>query len=237
MKEIDKLKSAFVANVAHVFKNPLAIINESLGVVLDGVTGEITPEQRAALERGKHGTERLISLVTELVELSEIEAGRTELKRKRINPASLLNEILAGIRKELSWKKVRLQKIFPKKKTPIWADEDKLKEAVISLLNNAIGHTPAGGRIVVKLKVSGGMMRFEISNSGTSVSKDVIQKMFDKFEHITGCERDDISIGLPIARDIIELHKGALRVEDAGSKGSRFVFTLPCDLRKGKRRR
>jgi signal transduction histidine kinase len=230
LSEMDKRKSAFVANVSHEFKNPLAVIKESLALVIDGLVGKITPKQKEMLEGGKRNVERLIRLVTDLLDISKIEAGKVELKREKVDIRALIEEISKTYENEISNKGLILKEDIPEDIGDIWADRDKLTEVIINLLNNAIKYTDKGS---IDIKVTGTMkeIRFEIDDTGHGIAKENLKKVFDKFERITAEKQEGTGLGLPITKDIVELHKGKIWVESEPGKGSKFIFTLPRDLR------
>jgi PAS domain S-box-containing protein len=232
LKEVDKRKSAFVAHVSHEFKNPLAVVRESLGIILDGITGEITPKQKEILESGKKNIERLIRLVTDLLDISKIEAGKMELRREEIDIGSLVNYVLATYEKEISKKGLSLKKDIPKDIGFLWADKDKIEEVLINLLSNAIKYTPSGGNIAIKLMGTEKEIRFEISDTGHGIAKEDFDKLFDKFERITAERQEGTGLGLSISKSIIELHRGKIWVESEPGKGSKFIFILPRNLRR-----
>lgn len=227
LKEMDSRKSAFVANVSHEFKNPLAIIKESLAQVLEGLTGEINPQQKTVLETAKGNAERLIRLVTDLLDVSKIEAGKMKLKKEELNAGRLIDEIVKGNLPAINKKRLDLKKHIPKDALPVTADKDKLMEIITNLLTNAIKYTPSGGSISIELEKSKDGARFEISDTGPGIAKEDVDKLFDKFERIKAEKQEGTGLGLSIAKDIVELHGGKIWVESKLGKGSKFIFTLP----------
>ena len=232
LKEMDRRKSDFVANVSHEFKNPLSIINESLSIVTGGLAGEINAEQKKILETGKKNIERLIRLVTDLLDLAKIEAGKIGMRREQFDIASLTNEILSVYEGEIAKKRLTLKQNIAQGIGSVWADRDKINQVIVNLLNNAIKYTPSGGSVNVKLEKVGDEFRFEISDTGPGIAKEDFAKIFDKFERVTTERHEGTGLGLPIAKDIVELHKGNIWLESEIGKGSKFIFTLPIDLRK-----
>ena len=227
LKQMDDRKSAFVANVSHEFKNPLGTIRNSLSYILDGLSGEISEKQKPMLEMAKRNTERLIRLVTDLLDVSRIEAGKMKLKKEQIKIGSLVDEVIAANRDEISRKGLILEKEFSEDAGSVWADNDRLTEVIINLLSNAVKYTPSGGRITIRLSGSGKEARFEISDSGPGIARKDFYKLFDKFERLTAERQEGTGLGLSITKDIIELHKGKIWVESELGKGSKFIFTLP----------
>ena len=236
LKGLDLLKSQFVANVSHEFKNPLAVINESLSLVMEGVAGSVNPSQNEILSAAKRNIERLTRLVKDLLDISKIEAGKMEMRRENFDIAILVNEVLANYEREKAKKGISIKRDIKEGIGAIWADRDKVSEVVINLLSNAIKYTPSGGSMTIKLDRVNEDVRFEISDTGPGIPEEYKDKIFDKFERITTEKIEGTGLGLPIAKDIVELHKGRIWVESpAGSQGSRFIFLLPRDLRQASR--
>jgi len=231
LKELDKRKSAFVANVSHEFKNPLATIKNALSIIINGLAGDTSPKQKEFLSSAKNNIERLIRLVTDLLDISKIEAGKMEMRMENFDIVILLNEVLVDYERELAKKEISLKKDIQEDIGAIWADRDKISEVVINLLNNAVKYTPAGGEVGIKLIGEENELYFEISDTGPGIPEEYKDKIFDKFERITSEKTEGTGLGLPIAKDIVELHKGRIWVESESGKGSRFIFVLPKDFR------
>lgn len=226
LKKMDARKSAFVANVSHELKNPLGVIRESMALILDKLAGEVSEQQKEILVLGKRSTERLIRLVSDLLDLAHIEAGKMELKLEKVDLGALVEEVLKGYEREIAKKQLTLQKEIKPDVGAVVGDRDKLTEVIINLLNNAIKYTPKGS-ITVKLTGAAQEVRFEIADTGPGIPEEYFEKIFDKFERIMTEKQEGTGLGLPIAKDIIELHKGKLWVESEPGKGSTFIFTLP----------
>jgi two-component system, OmpR family, phosphate regulon sensor histidine kinase PhoR len=228
ISRLETVRQDFVANVSHEFKNPLASIKGALALVLDGLGGDISAKQREMLEIAKKNIDRLVRLVTDLLDVSRIEAGKMKLKREKIALGPLVDEVIAGNSREISAKRLTFKKYIPDDIVLLWADKDKFTQVVINLVSNAIKYTPDGGKVAIKLARAGKNIRFEISNSGPGISKENIAKLFDKFERITAEKQEGTGLGLSITKDIIELHKGKIWAESAPGRGAKFIFTLPA---------
>ena len=230
--ELDERKSIFVSNVAHELKTPLATVNLSLENILERIPGEADSEQKRMFEIGKRNIERLLRLVTDLLDLAKIEKGKLELKREEIDLEALTNEVTTTYELECKKKHIIIKKEFPDKAGFIWADKDKITEVITNLLNNAIKYSPQGSNIIIKIDSDADEARFAISDNGPGIPVDAYDKVFSKFERITAEKEEGSGLGLPIAKDIIGLHKGKIWVDSEMGKGSTFTFALPRDLRK-----
>ncbi len=231
LKEFDQLKSHFVGMVSHELRNPLSVLGESLSLILDKVAGSISEEQKEILEIGKRSVDRLIRLVSDLLNLEKIEAGKMELKREEIDVAPFLNELLIPYLSRISKSKLTLETSIPMDLGLLWTDRDKLTEVIINLLSNAMKYTPVGGRLALKVEGNKEELRFEIADTGPGIPAKQREKIFDKFTRITAEKQEGTGLGLPIVKEIVELHKGKIWVESDPGQGSRFIFTIPRDFR------
>lgn len=227
LKELDLRKSAFVAKVSHEFRNPLTVINGALNLILEKIVGDITSKQDDLLKSAKLTTERLIRLVSDLLDISKIEAGKMELKKEHVDIVRLIEEILFTYTLEIEKRDLSLKEELPRREVFLWLDKDKITEVIINLLNNAMKYTPAGGSVSVSLIAGEKEIRFECANSGPAIPAEYLEKIFDKFERITVERKEGTGLGLPIAKDIVELHKGKLWVESCPGKDNTFIFILP----------
>lgn len=231
LKRLDQAKSQFVAMVSHEFKNPLSTIKETLIIISDGVAGEVNPKQKKMLEVAVRTVARLVRLVTDILDISKIEAGRMEMHYGNVDIRALIDEIVTGYGVKCASKHQELSQKIPVDIGSIYADRDKLSEVIINVLNNAIKYTPEFGKITISVKGSSSEVLFEIGDNGPGISKENLGKIFDKFERIGAEKEEGTGLGLPIAQEIVTLHKGKIWVESELGKGSRFKFIIPRDHR------
>jgi signal transduction histidine kinase len=230
LKDLNKRKSDFVANVSHEFKNPLGVINEAIAMGIEGLFGKVSEEQIKMLKVAKGNIGRLIRLTTNLLDISAMESGKMELKREKIEIGLLIDEVAANNGEEVSRKQLTIKKAIPEDIGLLWADKDKVTQVIVNILSNAIKYTPSGGTIAITLSGTDNEMRFEISDTGSGLARKDIDKLFNKFERIFSEKQEGTGLGLSIAKDIVELHKGKIWVESEIGKGSRFIFILPKNL-------
>lgn len=230
LKRLDVAKSQFVAMVSHEFKNPLSIIKENIALVADGVVGEVNSKQKKMLDVCTKTVLRLVRLVIDILDISKIEAGRMDLHYGDVDVRVLIEEIAATSEVNCASKHQELIQKVPSDIGIIHADRDKLSVVIMNVLNNAIKYTPEDGKITISANGSSSEVLFEIADSGPGISEENLWKIFDKYERI-GAEREEgTGLGLPIAREIVTLHKGKIWVESELGKGSRFKFVIPKKL-------
>jgi signal transduction histidine kinase len=226
LKELDRMKSDFVANVAHELKTPLTIIKGNLDNIDQGLAGEVHPKQREILEDVFRVINRLSRLINDLLDISKIESGKMELNKEGLDIVALAGEIVKTFEALAGAKNIGLVKEFPVKAVNVNADKDKLTQVFINLLANAIKFTDKGS-VTVRIIDMQGEVEVEIQDTGPGIPNDQADKIFDKFVRVIAEKKEGTGLGLPIARDIIVLHKGRIRIESVVGKGSKFIFIIP----------
>ena len=226
LKELDRMKSDFVSNVVHELRTPLTIIKGNLDNMEKGFAGEVQPKQKEILGDIFRIVNRLTRLVSDLLDISKIESGKMELSKENLDIVELAMEVIKGFEKLAKDKNVCIKKEFPKSKFTINADRDKLTQVFVNLIGNALKFTDKGD-VSIRIIELQDEVQVEIEDTGPGMDKDKIGKIFDKFVRIVAEKKEGTGLGLPIAKDIIALHKGRIRVESSPGKGSTFIFNLP----------
>jgi len=227
LQELDRIKSDFVANVAHEFRTPLTIIKGNVDLVNKGGLGSISSSQKEMLDSAINIVNRLSRLVNDLLDISKIESGKMELKKTQVDINKIIEENLAIFDKVIKDKKQRVEKNIAKDVPKINADLDKVTQVFVNLLSNAIKYTPESGAISVKSVNLDKEIMVEVTDTGEGVAPENLDKIFDKFTRVTAEKKEGTGLGLPIAKDIVTLHNGRMWVKSELGKGSQFYFTLP----------
>jgi len=227
LQQLDKIRSDFVLNVAHEFRTPLTIIKGNVDLVNKGGLGPVAPVQKEMLDGAINIVNRLSRLINDLLDISKIESGKMELKKEPIQMNKIIEENLIIFDKLIKDKKQGLQKDLARDLPEVSADKDKVTQVFINLLSNAVKYTPESKEIRVKTVNLEKEIMVEISDAGEGVAPDNLDKIFDKFTRVTAEKKEGTGLGLPIAKDIVNLHKGRIWVKSELGKGSQFYFTLP----------
>lgn len=226
LKELDSMKSNFVANVAHELRTPLTLIKGNLDNIEKGFAGEVQPKQKEIMGDVFRIVDRLARLVNDLLDVSKIESGKMELKKEDLDVVKLAEEALKGFDNVASKKKISIKREFSKGSINISADQDKLTQVFVNLVGNALKFTDKG-KVSVRITELQDEVQVEIQDTGPGMTKEQCEKIFDKFVRVVAEKKEGTGLGLPIAKDIVALHKGRMRVESALGKGSTFIFNLP----------
>src|SRR3989338_8984665 len=206
------MKSDFVANVVHELRTPLTIIKGNLDNIDKGFAGEVHPKQKEILGDVFRVINRLARVVNDLLDLSKIESGKMELNKESLDIVALAGEIVKTFEALASAKNVSIVKEFPGNALNVNADKDKLTQVFINLMGNAIKFTDKGN-VVVRITDLQKEAQVEIQDTGPGIPLDQVDKIFDKFVRVVAEKKEGTGLGLPIAKDIIALYKGRIRVE------------------------
>jgi signal transduction histidine kinase len=229
-KNLDRMKSEFIATVSHELRTPLTSINMAVDIMSQEVLGKINEHQRDMLATAKDDCERLTKLVKELLDMSRLESGKYELKRERINLRSLVEEALKPLRLQFREKGIRLETEISADTPEVPGDHRQLSWVVANLVSNALRYTPADGTVTVHSDLMSDCVRVSVKDSGRGIPPDAVEVIFDKFVQIkqsTDATPGSVGLGLAIAKEVVEAHGGKIWVESSVGRGSTFFFTIP----------
>jgi signal transduction histidine kinase len=231
LRELDELKSDFLGNVSHELRTPLAAIKGFVDNLLDGVKGPLPEPQRHYLIRMKDNVERLARMVSDLLDLTRIEAGKIDIVPQALHTATACLEATESLRPLARARHVRLA-VEAEGCPPLWADPDKLHQVLTNLLSNAVKFTRPGGAVAVRAEsVPPDTVRLAVHDTGPGIPPAERERVFDKFYQVgrvDGERPSGTGLGLTIARHLVDLHGGRIFVEDGVGGGSTFVVLLPA---------
>lgn len=230
LKEMDRLKSAFVSIVSHELRTPMTSIKGYVENMLDGLTGSLAERQRRYLERILHNSARLTRMINELLDLSRIEAGQMHLQRRPAAAADLIEEVVEGLQGLAHAKGIDLTIVTPTGSPSIDGDRDKLHQVLTNLIHNAIKFTATGGRVCIETaERQEGCLQVTVADTGCGIPAAELDKIFYKFYrgNDVAAETRGAGLGLAISKNLVELHGGRIWVESQPGAGTRFMFTVP----------
>ncbi|MBI5360768.1 MAG: PAS domain S-box protein [Planctomycetes bacterium] len=225
LRHLDQLKSQFVANVSHELRTPLTSIRAYTEALLD-MGGDETQVQFLNVVDSE--SERLLSLIEDLLNVSRIESGKLTLKMDPVNPAVLVEEIM-GVSKVQSAKHKLVTKIADNLPEMV-LDKNKMKEVLINLVSNAIKYSPDGGNVTVAMCLDGGNLHIDVSDQGIGIAKEHLKQVFDQFFRVDSSLTAKIAgtgLGLAITKSIVEAHGGAVTIDSEVGKGTTFTVIIP----------
>jgi two-component system phosphate regulon sensor histidine kinase PhoR len=230
LKELDRMKSEFVAVVAHDLKAPLAVIHQQLTVILEGIAGPINDKQHKLLARARERAEGLGRFIKNLLDLSRIESGRLIQEIVTVDLAEITAEVVQEHLIKAQSKGQTLSFTAPPQLPPVLGDPGPLEEVVANLVSNAVRYTPEGGTIQVALASTGRHLTLTVADNGLGISPEDQQRIFERFTRIkTEKTRkiDGTGLGLSIVKEIVEAHHGQITVASQEGEGSTFRVLLP----------
>ena len=230
-KELDEIKSGFVATVSHELKTPLAAINMSLRLLNDSRIGELNAEQKKLTEEMKNEIRRLLKMVNELLNLSKIESGGEAYNYQFISVDELIDASVTPMLMQFEQNKVEFNFNIEKNLPKLKIDVNKIAWVIINLLNNAVRYTKTEGKITLSVSREKEFIKFSLKDNGIGIKPEHIGRIFQKFVQLNKSNMENqykgVGLGLAIAKEFIEAHKGTIKVISEYNKGSEFIFYLP----------
>ncbi len=218
----------FLANVSHELKTPLTSIQGFAQAMLDGAVA--TPE---ALQRSANiiysEADRMRRLVEGLLDLARLDAGLRTLNRTAVDVRAVVVAVTEKLSLRAKEKNVALATELPPTLPALAGDADRLAQVFTNLLDNALKHTPAGGKVTVAVLASPGWVEVSVSDSGPGIPAEDLSRIFERFYQVdkSRARRAGVGLGLTISKEIVEAHGGSLRAESVVGLGSRFIARLP----------
>ncbi len=229
IKQIDKLRRELVANVSHDLRSPLASIQGYLETILDKEP-EIAPEERSKYYQiVLRNTKKLGKLIEELFELSKFDAQDVQPEMEPVSMAELAQDLVVQFKPIAEQKGIEIEAVIPKEPVElVYADIALMERAISNLIDNALKHTPEGGKVSIIYSNDNGNVSFTISDTGKGIAEENIQRIFDRFyqEDPSRTVGSGAGLGLSIAQKILELHGASLDVQSGLGKGTSVSFVL-----------
>jgi signal transduction histidine kinase/DNA-binding response OmpR family regulator len=232
LEEMDRLKTEFFANISHEFRTPITLTLGPLEQVLAGRYGEVPGAVRGQLTVMRRNQQRLLELISQILDLAKLEAGRMELRCAPMPQVNQFIEQRAGqFGSAARLRGVELRLAFDERLdgADLYADQDKLDRLVVNLLSNAVKFTREG-RIEVRTERAGDQFRLTVADTGAGIAPDELPYIFDRFRQAAGGaarEHAGTGIGLALVQEIAALHGGTVTAHSQPGKGSVFRVTIP----------
>jgi signal transduction histidine kinase len=229
-KQLDQMKSEFIATVSHEFRTPLTSIKMAVGILLEEVLGRLDARQRDLLHATREDCERLTKLVKELLDFSRLESGTYQRRSELIDLRQVLEDALAPLRLLFQKQEVQLRLEVDPQLPRLWGDPQQLSWVVNNLVSNALRYTPAQGHVTIFARREHETVQVEVADTGRGIPNEALDTIFDKFVQVKDAKEStpgSVGLGLAIAREVVEGHGGKIGVTSTLGQGSTFYFTLP----------
>ena len=233
--EVDRLKSEFVATVSHELRTPMTAIKGYVDILKMGAAGALNENQVHFLDIVGNNIERLNILVNDLLDISRIESGRVVLNHQPVDLREVAEDVIAEVlrRSQEENKPMALSLDAPKHIPPVDGDTERVRQIIGNLVDNAYNYTPNNGTIRVCIHaVNGSAVQVDVQDNGVGIAPDDQDRIFERFfrgEHPLVISTPGTGLGLPIVRQLVEMHNGHIWMKSTGipGEGSTFSFTLP----------
>jgi PAS domain S-box-containing protein len=227
-EQANRLRDEFLATVSHELRTPLnAILGWSRMLRGGRLDEESTTHALEVVERNALAQKQIIE---DILDVSRVITGKLQLNRSPVNLDSVIEAAFAAVRPALEAKEINLMKQIEPGTRIISGDADRLQQTVWNLLSNAAKFTPEGGEVVIDLRQQGNYLQLQVSDSGPGIHPDFLPFVFERFRQADGSTTrtyGGLGLGLAIVRHLVELHGGAIKVENRPEGGARFTVSLP----------
>lgn len=249
LKELDRLKSNFLATVSHELRTPLTSIIGYSEMLIEGIAGELNQEQREFMETINEKGEQLLELIKSLLDLSKLESGTMSLRKVPADCGDLVSQVVKTLTPTAIKRGVTLQAQAQAAMPALHADVDRLRQVLTNLSENAIKFTPAGGVVTVSAAhvmlpsddlggVGGAVLaaarrpaiELRVSDTGVGIPESEWERVFDAFYQVDSSSTREVGgtgLGLSIVKRLVDAHDGKVHVEGNEPQGTTFVVTLP----------
>ncbi len=228
-KRLEKIRRDFVANLSHELRTPVTIIKGYAEALLSGTLAN-DPSQAARFVAIIHNhSERLASLIGDLLTLSQLEAGNLSLELKHTNLAAAVGQVAASMEQTAQAREITIDCSGLAEAPVVLADPGRLEQVLINLLDNAVKYSPAGGTITFSAENEGDRLKIGVNDTGIGIPAKDLPRIFERFYRVDAARSRDeggTGLGLAIVKHIIQLHGGAVSVESMPGKGTTVYFTL-----------
>jgi two-component system, NtrC family, sensor histidine kinase KinB len=224
---LEEMKSNLVSTVSHQLRTPLTSIRMAIHLLLEEKVGPLTEKQVELLLTARDESDALHSILASLLDISRMESGRLQMDIQDVSPTTLVMEAIAPFRSAAQDGGVVLETMLPGDLPMVCADAGQIGHVFANLLSNALRYTTPGGRITVSAEADERMVRFSVSDTGSGIPHQFLQRIFEHFFRVPEQKSETgAGLGLAIAKQIVEAHGGQINVESREGKGTTFSFTL-----------
>ncbi len=228
LHESERVKDEFLSVVGHELRTPLTSIRGSLGLLGGGVLGELPKDAANMVAVAVLNTDRLVRLINDILDIERMAADRLQLQPAAIDTVELVNQSIQVLQATADAAEVSLlSDVAP---LTVSADADRIVQALVNLLGNAVKFSSRGGAVRIAVKRDAERALFSVADTGRGIPADRLEGIFERFRQVDASdarEKGGTGLGLPIARGIVDQHGGRMWVESHEGEGSTFRFTLP----------
>ncbi len=228
--DLNKTKDEFISLASHQLRTPATGVKQYLGMILEGMAGEVTPAQLNLLEKAYESNERQLTIVSDLLKVAQVDAGKVHLRQREVDIVELLEDVIKEQQDTYMARRQNLLTETNVSQAIAYVDSDKIRMVLENMIDNASKYSDAGKTISVSVMDEGDMVRVDVRDNGVGVAPEDIEKLFEKFNRIHNHLSNHVGgtgLGLYWAKKIIDLHGGIIKVTSVLDVGSTFSVYLP----------
>lgn len=229
LKALDESKDDFISMASHQLRTPLTSIKGYISMVLEGDAGKVSPMQHEMLGQAFFSSQRMVYLISDLLNVSRLKTGKFVIERSKVNLATMVAQELDQLKETAAARQLTLTHDSPKDFPDLMLDETKTRQVIMNFVDNAIYYTPAGGHINVKLIDNPNNVELRVEDDGIGVSVSDQHHLFTKFYRAGNARKarpDGTGLGLFMAKKVIIAEEGSLIFDSKEGKGSTFGFVF-----------
>lgn len=226
LRETDEMKEKFYATVSHELRSPLNAMSEATRLLEARTAGTLTDKQKRLIDIFQKGTERLLRLVNEVLDLSRVTTGMLPVERRWFVLEAAVRQAIEELRPQAEQRGITLKIDADSGSERMLGDEDRIVQVVVNLVGNSLRFTPPGGSITVRLHHTDSEMQIQVEDTGIGIPAAYLPVVFDRFRQAHS-GKGGTGLGLAIVKSLVEAHDGSVTVESQEGKGSRFTVSLP----------
>lgn len=226
-KELDSAKTTFISTISHELKTPVSAILMSLQLLDDNRVGNLNGEQKELSKSIKENSERLLSITGELLNMTQVEAGKLHLMPKITKPIELINYAIGANRVQAERFGCQIEVEYPEKISKLFVDSEKIAWVITNLLSNAVRYSKENSRVVIGARQHDNTVQIFVRDFGKGIDPRYHQSIFDRYFRVPGTKVQGSGLGLSISKDFVEAHNGTLVIDSEIGKGSTFTISLP----------
>ncbi len=227
LRQLDELKSSLVSTVSHELKTPLTSIRLANHLLLSERIGPLNPKQIEIIMTSREDSDRLQSIIENLLDMSRIESGKDALDFQPARPHSLISEAVDALRAAIHDKGIEVAMEAPVDLPKVRADATRIHHLLTNLLTNSLRFTPSGGEIGITATERDRFVEFIVQDSGSGIPVGYQSRIFEKFFRVPGQSTQGAGLGLAIVKEIVQAHGGTIELQSTEGVGTTFKFTLP----------
>ena len=225
------IKDQILSNVSHELRTPLTAVHQFVTILLDGLAGELDPQQKEYLEIARRNVVQLNEMIQDLLDATRADAGKLSVDPVPVELRDVITEVVRTLQSRAAEVGIALEYEAADALPPVFADAARVRQILINLIDNALKFTPSGGRVTVQTALRDeAYAQVSVSDTGKGIAPDVEEKLFQRLfqgARDSVASRQGLGLGLYICRELVTLQGGQIEVETELGRGSRFTFSLP----------